>query len=199
MNEWVYEVDLPMGALVKRHLQLTTSWVTFNGKSMAVADIWSISIQVTRHFTNGIPTQTTYLVKLGDANGRDFKLNWSFGSLQKKATKELCGQAYRTLIDMLADQAGPRIIGWLINQPMPFKLGPLEFSADGIDVSGLLSAKRAPWPSITRVAMEQGNYNVFYVNENGKEARLATMSLMLPNAVFLPELVSGVRARVLAQ
>ncbi len=100
---WMYSIELPQGALIKRQMQLTMDAVTFNGKSIPVAAIDVVKSQVTRQFVNGIPTATTYKVQLEGQGGLRQTMKWSFASLQKQETKDKCEQAYRTMIDLIRD------------------------------------------------------------------------------------------------
>ena len=189
---WSYEVEVPAGTLMKRQLHLTTGVVTFNGKSIPVAAIEVVRVEVVRHSTNGIPTNTSYKIAL-DGNGQSLTLNWAVASLQKQETKNRAEQAYRTLLDMVTDQAGPRIVQRQLSMPLPAKFGPYTFSADGIEASGLLSAKAAPWASIVGAAMSSGVYTVHYMNEQGKQKTMGGMSLWEPNAIFFQQIFQAYR------
>ncbi len=190
---WMYSIELPQGALIKRQMQLTMDAVTFNGKSIPVAAIDVVKSQVTRQFVNGIPTATTYKVQLEGQGGLRQTMKWSFASLQKQETKDKCEQAYRTMIDLIRDQAGPRIVANQLAKPLPTKFGPYEITPEGVGVSGLLSAKQAPWVAITGATMNQGVYSVTFVDEQGRGKAFGAMSLWDANAIFLPEVMTGYR------
>lgn len=176
---------------MKRQLHATMDAISFQGKSIPIDDIWTVRMHLVEQSTNGIPTATTYNIRLGGGQTPELRLGWSYTSVQKRVTKDLCEQAYRTLVDLIMDRVCPRIVQYQFSQPLPTKFGPFEISPEGVEVAGMLNAKRAPWPAITEVTMNSGFWSLNYINEQGKQRSLGSMSLDHPNGLFLPEIVYG--------
>lgn len=189
---WTYQAEVGSG-LTKKQMELSFDAITFQGRSIPVDQVTAVCVEVVRNFTNGIPTTTNYKIDLHGPGGQSLRCAWAYASLAKTETKQRSEQAYRTLLDLVADKAGPRIVQYYLSQPMPAKFGPYTFSPAGIEASGLLSAKQAPWQAITGTSLNGGVHTVHFLNEQGKPKTLGALPLTEPNAYFFPAIFAGYR------
>lgn len=191
---WSYDVTIPNGMVMKRHLLLTPEAVTFQNKTILLASINEVRVSMVRNYTNGIPTMTTYKVKLASPVGH-MTCQWGYSPMQKKETKQLCEASFRQLMDLLDRTVGARIAEYIATHATEF--GDYQFQLEGVSYKGLLGTKTIPWHRICGGHIYQGQMSVRYLDDTNSEKFLGSMSLWQPNAYFLPEIVQAVRDRYL--
>lgn len=103
-------------------------------------------IAITKHYTNGIPTGTTYLYTLRKTDGSQLKLNNKFTKIQNLGSliqKNVFPQQYEQLVQALKN--GQTVA-----------LGPVALSKDGI----VVSKKAFPWSEVEQVGIQRGFVSV---------------------------------------
>jgi hypothetical protein len=103
-------------------------------------------ISIVKHYTNGIPTGTTYLYTLKKADGAQLKLDNKFTKIQNLGNliqRNIAPFQYESLVKALKN-------GQTVT------LGALAISNNGISIG----KKAYPWAEIEQVGIQQGQINL---------------------------------------
>lgn len=109
-------------------------------------EVDKLFVAITKHYTNGVYTGTTYLYTLQKADGSRLRLDNKFQKIEalgRTVSKNVAPYQYQKLVAAIKS-----------GQSVP--LGPIAISKDGI----ALGKKVYPWNEIEQVGIRQGYVNI---------------------------------------
>lgn len=183
---WNYTCQLPNG-MFKIDFHLDDNVVVYKNKQMPVDQISGVSVGITKHSTNGIPTNTSYAVLLSSPQDK-LRCTWSVGSIAKGSSKETAEEAYSMLHGMLQERVGPRI-AWGLAQMSPV-FGPWTFSPQGISTKILFRERQIGWHQVRGTTRRLGFAYIRYDDE-GTERDFGAIDLDATNAIFLEQILQA--------
>ena len=190
---WSYSAEVPSGAIMKRRVHYDLQQISYQDKSIPLGAIETVKMKITRQSVNGIPTATTYQFELGSSQWRGLSMNWGYASMQSKATKAQCEEAYQTLINLLDGEVRERVVAAQLSRPLPTKFGPFEITPQYVAGRAIIKTVQVAWQSVVGTDLDSGVYSLVYVNEKGAQAKMGAMDLWQDNALWLPHVVACYR------